>query len=497
MLDTQAIDDRRQVIARATPAKHKSQLGQFMTPGVIANFMASMFEPLGSKVIRLLDAGAGIGSLTAAFAMRAAREKASSLNCEAWELDPKLHLALRDTLDDCHALAKSLGTEFSGDIQTEDFILAFADLFGRAKMAAPTHAILNPPYKKISSDSAHRLALRHSGVETSNLYSAFVALALISLEKGGELVAITPRSFCNGPYFKPFRSLLLARSALVRIHIFESRTQAFETDEVLQENVIFYLVKGRPQGAVLLSSSIDSSFLDLQTRSMAFEEIVRPTDLEKVFHLGLNEDCASTKHAANTYRHTLESLGLQVSTGPVVDFRLRSELRETQSQDCMPLVYAHHFENGFVSHPKCDARKPNFIAANNVTKKWLMPTGCYTLIRRLSSKEEKRRIVPALFTPECAMGEFIGFENHLNVFHSEKSGLGRDLAAGLAIYLGSSFADNRLRRFSGHTQVNAADLRALRYPDLATLECWGKGVSTVLPAQADIDQIVGGVNVEN
>ncbi len=41
-----------------------------------------------------------------------------------------------------------------------------------------THAILNPPYKKINSNSAHRLALRRVGIETVNLYSAFVALAV-------------------------------------------------------------------------------------------------------------------------------------------------------------------------------------------------------------------------------------------------------------------------------------------------------------------------------
>jgi len=35
--------------------------------------------------------------------------------------------------------------------------------------------------------------------ETSNLYTAFLAIAIKLLEPGGELVAITPRSFCNGP----------------------------------------------------------------------------------------------------------------------------------------------------------------------------------------------------------------------------------------------------------------------------------------------------------
>jgi adenine-specific DNA-methyltransferase len=37
-------------------------------------------------------------------------------------------------------------------------------------------AIANPPYRKISTDSPERHALRTVGVETSNLYTGFIAL---------------------------------------------------------------------------------------------------------------------------------------------------------------------------------------------------------------------------------------------------------------------------------------------------------------------------------
>jgi adenine-specific DNA-methyltransferase len=68
-----------------------------------------------------------------------------------------------------------------------------------------THCIMNPPYGKIAVDSGARGYFRAIGLETVNLYSGFVALALDLLEDGGELVAIIPRSFCNGPYYQPFR----------------------------------------------------------------------------------------------------------------------------------------------------------------------------------------------------------------------------------------------------------------------------------------------------
>ncbi len=487
-----AIDERRERIAGATPARIKSELGQFMTPAVIARFMASMFEPLAEKKIRLLDPGAGIGSLTAAFVERAAREGATSLQCEAWEFDPRLHVHLRNTLDACGSLMRKSGAYYADAIQKGDFIGAFSNIFSNDRLYGITHAILNPPYKKINSKSAYRQALRVVGIETSNLYSAFVALALLSLDDGGELVAITPRSFCNGPYFRPFRKFLLDNSALVQIHLFESRTHAFKGDEVLQENIIFHLVKGKRQGKIIISSSGDSTFADVSRRAVAFADVVAPNDKEIIFHLVPKKDDEMMAEGMRRYTSTLDEIGIDVTTGPVVDFRLREHLRKQVEKGCAPLIWALHFKNGFVAHPRENAKKPNGIQVNGETAKWLMPTGHYVIVRRLSSKEEKRRIVPAVFDPSKVPGPKIGFENHLNVFHSKKNGLSPNLARGLAVFLGSTLADRWLRRFNGHTQVNAGDLRALRYPKVEILMKWGATVRDELPSQEIIDAIVEG-----
>ena len=84
-------------------------------------------------------------------------------------------------------------------------------------------------------------------METSNLYAAFVWLAACLTRPGGEIVAITPRSFCNGPYFRRFRKALLGLIDLRHIHVFQSRKEAFAEDSVLQENVIFHGIRGEHQ----------------------------------------------------------------------------------------------------------------------------------------------------------------------------------------------------------------------------------------------------------
>jgi hypothetical protein len=104
------------------------------------------------------------------------------------------------------------------------------------------------------------------------------------------------------------------------------------------------------------------------------------------------------------------------------------------------------------------------------TPEWLYPRGYYCVVRRFSSKEEKRRIVASVVDPG-AFGDtpVLGFENHLNLFHENKRGLPQALARGLAVFLNTTAVDESFRRFNGHTQVNATDLKLMKYPSRASL----------------------------
>ena len=53
--------------------KKRSGLGQYMTPVSIGRFMASLFDAVSGEV-RLLDPGARVGSLSAAFIERCSYE---------------------------------------------------------------------------------------------------------------------------------------------------------------------------------------------------------------------------------------------------------------------------------------------------------------------------------------------------------------------------------------------------------------------------------------
>jgi predicted RNA methylase len=470
------IEDIRRNTSSTLDQKTRSRLGQFFTPLGIARFMASLFR-VGEKAnISVLDAGAGIGSLSAAFLESVMDSEVKKIHVTAYEVDKKLAAILHSGLESYESYCREGGKELTVEIINEDFIEHA--VFG---LCASTnrqfdYAILNPPYHKINSNSTHRHLLRKVRIETVNLYSAFVALSLKLLVPGGQMAVIIPRSFCNGPYYKPFRYFLLSQAAIEHIHLFESRDKAFGEDGVLQENIILHLVKGAEQGDVTISTSSDGQFSNYQEWSIPFAEVVKRNDEERFIHVPYHQG-KSVLNQSEAICHSLEEIGCAVSTGPVVDFRAKDYLRKMPGQQTAPLIYPAHFNGWTIHYPLPDFKKYNAIEVNDETARQLYPSGYYTIVRRFSSKEEKRRIVARVIRLEDIDGDFVGFENHLNVFHCDKQGLPEELAFGLATYLNSKAVDEYFRLFSGHTQVNATDLRNLMYPSreiLVELGKWAK-----------------------
>ena len=468
------IDLLRQTVSSSLDAGSKKSFSQFFTPSPIAHYMASLFT-IPSARVNLLDPGAGNGTLGVAFGNELLRKKFSkTINIDYFEVDEGLIDPLKHTISQVNK-----SRQFSSKIINKDFIVEAVNMLqGRTlfdqELLPYTHAILNPPYGKIRSTHLYHKLLKSVGITTGNLYTAFVALAVLLLEDGGELVTIIPRSFTNGPYFLPFREFLLANSAIRHIHVFESRNRAFAEDGVLQENIIMHLTKGVTQGDVLISSSPGAqfelngsnepiSFLDMKERIVSFQDIVHEKDKHKFIHIVADHSAHLIKHRMSGFSTNLENLNIQVSTGPVVDFRLKTYLRSKLNDGDAPLIYPKHIKTP-ISWPRTDVRA-NAIRINDDTRRWLYPNeGCYVLLKRFSSKEEKKRIVASIYKSDLP-GEYVGFDNMLNVFHFRKAGLPEALAKGLYLYLNSSLFDGMFRHFSGHTQVNATDLRNMRYPD--------------------------------
>ena len=219
-----------------------------------------------------------------------------------------------------------------------------------------THCIMNPPYKKLSSSSRHRKVLSSIGIEVVNLYSAFVALAIQNMKEGGQLVAIIPRSFCNGVYYRPFRKFILSRAAIRQMHLFGSRTCAFQEDQVLQENVIVHLEVGGIQDDVYISTSSDSTMFDHETKQYPFEQIVIPRDADLIIHIPTTKEIDLV--ASSTRLYKCRASGYRCIYGPVVDFRLKEYLEMKPVDGSTPLLYPSHFIGRTIKWPDMEGKSP-------------------------------------------------------------------------------------------------------------------------------------------
>ncbi|MEN6472995.1 MAG: Eco57I restriction-modification methylase domain-containing protein [Syntrophaceae bacterium] len=471
----------------------RSRIGQFLTPVSIAEFMASLFGS-SSRHVRILDPGAGTGVLFAACVetLIASADPPRSIEVVAYETDSEILPYLEDTIRKCQTVCESKGIEFHGRIRFEDFVsAALAELNGSLFLEPSpkfTHVILNPPYKKLNIQTPMSRKLYLSGIEVANLYAVFVWLSMLLLVQNGQMVAITPRSFCNGPYFKKFRTAFLQMMNLKRIHIFESRRKAFGDDNVLQENIIYHAVRGleKPED-VSISVSEGLDFERIGPLTVPYGRVVIPGDRDMFIRLDVNKYDGALLEQVKYFSSSLSKLGLSVSTGRVVDFRARKHLRRSPEQGDAPLIYPCHFANGFIIWPLESGKKPNAIASNEETASLLVEAGFYVLTKRFSSKEQQRRIMAAVYDPERTNASYVGFENHLNYYHRDGRGLPVDLAKGLALYLNSTLVDQYFRLFSGHTQVNANDLRKMPYPTREQLLRFGASFKETMPDQETID----------
>lgn len=476
----------------------KAEMGQFLTPSPVAHLMASMMKYSNSEVY-ILDPGAGVGSLFSACVAELCRRhpRPKLISVTAYEIDEKLSEYLPDTMQLCQKECQRLGIKFIGEVRKTDFIKASVeilngDLFSQNYQLPEFNCIImNPPYKKIHSESPARILLRKIGIETSNYYTGFLFSAIKLLQAGGEMVAITPRSFCNGPYFKTFRKSFLSEMSLSRIHLFESRQLAFSDDNVLQENLIFHSIKTvNKSNKIIITSSLGPEDGIVSSHEVSYEDVVHPEDLHSFIHIVPDKSGKQTAEKIKRLKISLDDLGLSVSTGRVVDFRFKKFLRATDDKDTIPLIYPTHIANGDVIWPKTNTNKSNAIVVSPETQELLIPNENYVVVKRFSSKEEKKRIVAAVYDGNRLPGVSVAFENHLNYIHKNGKGLDFSLARGLAAFLNSSLVDSYFRQFSGHTQVNASDLRSIKYPTSEQLNAIGLQITDTFPGQEEIDHII-------
>jgi len=491
-----------QLYSARTDEKHRKSHGQFFTPPVIARFMADLSTPFGSGA-RIVEPGAGVGALVAALSERVAQEGKCQEWCViAYENDAALRPALTLALGYIRYWLDQRGIRFHFEVKSDDFILANASLMrpaplfeASAESEFPDLVIANPPYFKIPKTDP-RVAIMAEVVHgQSNIYVLFMAAAAKMLQPDGQLIFLTPRSYCSGPYFRQFRKWFFNTVALEHVHVFESRTEAFERDDILQENIILAARKTSvPPVFVTVSSSRGAEDLHQPESWRApLDELLDLNSPEAMLSIPVGAVDRTVREAFHCWPDRLHSLGLDISTGPIVPFRTTALVAQGISAPTAPVVWVQHVGRMAVTWPLLHFAKPQQIRIDPDTRRLLLPNENYVLVRRFSAKEENSRITAAPYFKGTLPSDFLGVENHVNYIHRPRQGLSETEAMGLAAFLNSRWVENYFRLTSGNTQVSATELRNLPLPSMDRIRRIGerlRATADVSPV-ALVNQVVG------
>jgi adenine-specific DNA-methyltransferase len=468
------------------PIKDRKAKGQYFTHRKVSELMVNLFENVEQKeVIKILDPGAGIGIFESTFCEYVkSLEMKVKLSFDLYENDITIIPLLEQNMKTCKDDMASEGFEIDYKIFNDDFILSNAPIFNDQESFDEEKdgydfVISNPPYYKLNKESNQVVEMKKIVSGQPNIYTLFMAVSAKLLKKGGQMTVLTPRSYCSGLYFKTFRKWFLNVVKPQKIHLFESRKEIFKKYDVLQENVILTASKTsiKPKN-ILISVSEGIPNEALSTKNATYDEIIIETDNNIVMRIPTSEldDLIAAK--IDIFDYNLETLGLKVSTGPVVPFRAKKFLLKklNNRKNFVSLIWMHNIDNGMVNLSIQKNDIPVGLKRTNESEKILKPNKNYVLIKRFSSKEGKQRINAGIYLKKSLKSDFIGIENHVNYLYKKDGELTKDEAYGIAALLNSKLYNRYFQITNGSTQVNAFEIRSFPLPSLKIITSIGDSI---------------------
>lgn len=458
-------------------SKHKAErkkIGQFFTSRPAAEFMGGLFS-VHSDIVKVADPGAGTGILTSAvldYLFESRQIKA--IYIDLFENDENILPILEKNIEAWKRIAEDKGIALAVSLVKENFIkhhqLNWHNGFYQGEY---DFIISNPPYKKISKTDIESKIMDDVVYGQPNLYFMFMAMSCKLLKDNGEMVFIVPRSWTSGLYFKAFREFFLSNMRIERVHQFVSRKRVFDNEDVLQETIILKARKTQSeQGEVIISSSesIDD-FSRPNLLSVPYRLCVKE-DSNRFVYLPISEEEIEILSSMESFEDTLASIGFRMKTGPTVDFRAMEAIHNNPDEDNLPLLWAQNISAGEIQFP-VEGLTGQYISSNQ--KALLIEKDNYLIVKRFSSKEEKRRLQPAIMLSEFIPDyEMFSAENHLNYITNSHGGLSIDEVYGLFAIFNSTLWDRYYRILNGSTQVNASECNNLPMPELHTVRRLGE-----------------------
>lgn len=462
----------------------KKELGQFFTSANLANFMSSKADfNLMKTQFKILDPGCGVLTLTCAL-VECILEKniqTNQVEIDAYDIDPLLVDSINSVSNYLISWCKKKNIDVIINLSNTDFILT-NEKFIRRKSGSEIYdfVISNPPYFKIRKHDPRLQVFENKLQGQQNIYTLFLLASYKLLKKDGQLIFIIPRSFTSGLYFQSFRGLFLKNVSIEDFHIFNSRKEGFKRDQVLQENIIIKAKlkrNKRTEEKIRITSSNGTNDLDsVNGKEFSIDQLIKTIGKLNVIHLPVNIQEENAIELFSTWTDNLKSLGMKVSTGPIVPFRSKTYLkhRKSSSKNCVPLLWMHNCLKMRLDWPHKKAEKEAWVIDNSQSNSKTIENDNYIFLRRFSSKDDSSKLIATPHLKDELEFDKLGIENHLNYLYKPNGTIDNLEIFGLSVLYNSSLFDSYFRSLTGNTQVSATELNSIPLPSIDTIQEIGK-----------------------
>ena len=480
--------------AKLVRAKSKSdnvRLSRFFTKKETAILMAAMpaLDP-EKAAYTILDPGAGTGILSAALVERICKScpacKQIFLTC--YETDPDFAAMLRDNLERIRKKARHdydvrlYATVFEENYITESQNHYTVTLFDTVEDKFDL-VICNPPTAMVDKWTSE--AIRAGGVTQVKINAAylFAKLAARHLEDGGKLVIMLPTTVASASALSAYRREMADLLSLERIHLFVGKQKNDKRAVPLKKSIILAYGKGERPEKITVSTSTDWG-------KPAATTVLPPLDYDFIVDkadgsLTLPKSVGDTRivQYISAFPETLESLGLKMSTGLVIDSRCDDMLRAAPERGCAPLIRPAAIKGGQIKFPTTVGKQ--YVSTENSAI--VQKNKNLVIVKRVPAGSDERFVNAAVYLAS-QLPEFrqISTHNKINFIDTkDKDGeMSQRLAFGLFALLNSTIYDRYLSIISKSKQINAKEMRTLPLPPRGLIE--NIGVRIMAGRQTDV-----------
>lgn len=462
-------------LVRAFVERENVRLGRLFTKKDTARRMAKMFSLDTQKnACTILDPGAGTGILAAALIERICKEakKCKQIFLTCYENENAFLPMLRDNLERIRKKCRhDYDVRLFVTVYEENYITCskehYTVHFFRRVEDTFDYIICNPPKELYEKGSEEASAI--GGISTVKAHSAllFAETAKRHLEEGGQLVIVMPTTIASATEQRPFRLSLFGSMPLTGVHLFVGKQKNTRRAIPLKKECILAMRKGEAPETVKIYTSAD---LGAKTEALAPLRYDFVVDKDgRGLTLPKSAEDANIVLFISNFPETLESLGLRMRTGLVLDSRSGGMLFNDPVKGTIPLLRPAAIENGIVQFPAAVPKQ--YIAP--LTEALIQPNKNMLLIKRVPAKRDERFLNAGIYlAARLPTYRFISTHNKLNFIDTKEKGaeICARLLFGLFALLNSTIYDRYISIVSKSNQINAKEFKNLPMPPRNLIE---------------------------